>query len=174
MNWKRIATLGVMGGTLVTLLARASTSVAPAAMPVPAGPLTTPAAPVFPEVERLRARLRAPIVPAAPTRNLFAFKRVERKFPASPAAPAPPATPAATAVAAAAPVPRTPGLTFVGLAEDPGPDGPVRTAILSGGRDLHFAKTGDAIGAYRVAAIGADALELIAVDDGASFVLTLK
>lgn len=171
MNWKRIATLGVMGGTLVTLLARASTSVAPAAMPVPAGPVSTPVAPVFPEVERLRARLRAPIVPAAPTRNLFAFKRVERTLPASPVAPA---APAAAPAAAAAPVPRTPGLTFVGLAEDPGPDGPVRTAILSGGRDLYFAKIGDAIIAYRVAAIGADALELIATDDGASFVLTLK
>lgn len=170
MNWKRIATLSATGGTFVTLLARASTSVAPPPMPLPTGRIPALTAPLFPEVERLRARLRAPIGPAAPTRNLFAFKREIRRV----AVPTPVSMPsAAAAVATSAPPVRRPAFSFVGLAEDPGPDGPVRTAILSTGRDLQFVRVRDIIGEYRVLAIGATALELIAIDDGASFVLTL-
>lgn len=173
MNWQRIATLGVMGGTLVTLLARASTSGVPSPAPLPAGATPRPTAPVFPDVARLRQRLRAPIVPAAPTRNLFTFARTGR-----PPAAGPPAADARAAAADVAPpavaAPPAPPLTFVGLAEDPGPAGPVRTAILSSGHDLHFARIGDVIGAYRVSAIGLDAVELIDTGDGSSLVLALE
>jgi len=115
--------------------------------------------------------MRAPIGPATPTRNLFAFRRDMRRVPVAVAAPPAPAVAAPTAVDL---LTRPPTLSFVGLAEDASLDGPVRTAILSSGRDLHFVKTGDVVGGYRVLAIGADALELVPVDAGPSLILTLK
>lgn len=176
MNWQRIALLGVLGGTLVALIARAATPVPPPAAslsptllpPAPA----VPTAAMFAEIDKLRSRLRAPIQPAAPTRNLFAFRpRVSSTVrPARVAR----ATAPEPIVAVPPPARRPPAYTLIGLAEDTGPDGPIRTAILSGGSGVIFAKVGDQVGEYRVTAIAADALQLTAADDPTPQVLTLK
>ena len=56
---------------------------------------------------------------------------------------------------------RIPPLKLVGLAEDVGADGPVRTAILSSGKELFFAKEGDRIAnRYRVVRISGETVEL--------------
>jgi hypothetical protein len=53
-------------------------------------------------------------------------------------------------------------------------EGPVRTAIISGGSDLFLAREGDSITAqYRVLRIDADGVELGALD-GRTFTLTLQ
>jgi hypothetical protein len=167
MDWKRTATLGVIGGTLVTLLARASTSVvAPPAIPSPVQAAhDTPA--VLPEVDRLHQRLSAPVTPMAPARNLFAFGS-KAPVPREPVArlealPAPP------------PMPQPPALTLVGLAEEAGPDGPIRTAIISGVGGLHFVRVGEAIvGGYRLTAIRDDSVEVSDAANAAPFQLRLK
>jgi len=166
MNWKRTATLGVIGGTLITLLARASTSVV--APPTTAAPAqTTNATPaVMPEVDRLHERLSAPITPAAPSRNLFTFRET---------APVPraPIARVETPMRPAAPMP--PALTLIGFADEAGPDGAIRTAIISGSGGLHFVRVGDAISAgYRVAAIGDDFVEVSGPPDAAPLQLRLK
>ena len=169
MNWKRIATLAAIGGAFVALLARASVAPLPAAVTTRPTTSSVPALRV-PEVERLRARLRAPITPASPARNLFAFQR-QRDAPAASAPSLPLTLPPAPAMTLPA---RTPTLALVGLAEDRGPGGPVRTAILSAAGQLYFARVGDIVAGYRVATIDAGSLELVAADDGAAVVLTLK
>lgn len=170
MNWERIVLFGVAGGTLVTWLAGAST-------PVPGGPSLAPPTPVpvvtltFPEVERLRDRLRAPVAPAAPTRNLFSFQTARSNH--RPLAPRD-ATVAAAPIVAVAPVRQAPPYTLIGLAEDTGANGPVRTAILTGPGGIAFVAVGDRVGSYRVDAISVDALQLSAAEDTIPFVLTLK
>lgn len=176
MNWTRTATLGVCGGLLVTLFARASTSVlTPPAVPV-AVPARPDPAPLFADVERLRERLRASVATAEPSRNLFSFHH--GTGPASQAATRPethPGTPAAASPAAAvASRPAAPALDFVGLAEEAGPDGPVRTAILSGAGGLHFVKPGDTVAGLHVVAIRDAVVELSAGGTDAPLVLTLK
>jgi hypothetical protein len=66
-------------------------------------------------------------------------------------------------------------LALVGLAEDEGADGPVRTAIISGGGDLFIVKEGDAVTSrYQVAAIAADVVVLTDVAAGTSLRLALR
>jgi Tfp pilus assembly protein PilP len=76
-------------------------------------------------------------------------------------------------VGATTPVPDDPGshaspvdeLKLIGIAEDtPGAADPGRTAIVSFGGRVLMVRAGDTIGArYRVARIGADAIELVEV-----------
>src|SRR5207249_4494667 len=57
-------------------------------------------------------------------------------------------------------------LKLVGLAEDDGPDGAVRSAIISGDGELFIVKVGDSVTArYVVTTIGADVVELTDVTD---------
>ncbi len=170
MNWERIVLFGVAGGTLVTWLAGAST-------PATGGPTLAPPTPVpavtltFPEVERLHDRLRAPVAPAAPTRNLFSFQKSRPIH--RPLTPREPVV-AATPEVAVAPVRQSPPYTLIGLAEDTGENGPVRTGILTGPGGIAFVAVGDRVGQYRVEAISVDALQLSAAGDATPFVLTLK
>jgi hypothetical protein len=113
------------------------------------------------EVQQQATRLHQLIAEApAPTnnpRNLFAFG-APRTAPSKPnlveatslEAPAPPAAPA------------SPALLLMGIAEDAKPDGVQRTAVISGDGDaLFMVKEGDTVAdRYRVAKIGADAVEL--------------
>lgn len=173
--WKRAAALGVVGATLVTWLARASTSIAPPPVVVPSPPPAEDSAALFAEVDRLRERLRPPPAASTPSRNLFAFRRAAPS--ASRAAARPPSGTTSIPIPAPEPLIQAPPLSLIGLAEETGPSGPVRTAILSGAGGLHFVEVGGVVAGHRVSAIRDDAVELASVDDtapGGSIILTFK
>ena len=107
------------------------------------------------EVARLHERLRPVASPREPGRNLFVFH-------AEPARPARAETVPAAAPAPARPaVIAQPSLTLSGIAEDPGPDGPVRIAFIAGEGQLFMVREGDRIASrYRVNRISSDVVEL--------------
>lgn len=72
------------------------------------------------------------------------------------------------------PATHVPPLAFIGLVDDIGQEGRVRTAILSGAGGLHFVEVGAVVAGYRVTAIRDDAVELTGPDDGTPVVLTFK
>jgi hypothetical protein len=71
-----------------------------------------------------------------------------------------------------------PPLTLAGLAEDAGPNGPVRTAVVSGDGQVFLVKEGEAFSVrgitYRVATISANSVEVVDVSDGQPRTLFLK
>ena len=111
---------------------------------------------------RLRQRLKSAPTPQSPHRNPFAFQvrpqqvvqPVRRAEPVAPVAALPPAEPR---------------LSLIGIAEDQGPSGLVRTAIMADeAENLLMATVGNTLlGRYRVEAIGADAVELKDVNTSA-------
>ena len=110
------------------------------------------------QAAKLRERLAAAPVPQAPHRNPFFFEAREPRR-----APAPDVREPAPVDLPAAPVaPAEPALFLVGVAEDQGPQGATRTAILSDdGQGTFMAAVGEMVGSrYQVQAIGADAVEL--------------
>jgi hypothetical protein len=110
------------------------------------------------QAAKLRERLATAPAPQAPHRNPFVF---EARAPRH--APAPPVRELAPVDVPAAPAaPPEPALFLVGVAEDQGPQGPTRTAILSDDREgTYMAAVGGMVGGrYEVQAIGADAVEL--------------
>ena len=124
------------------------------------------------QAARLRERLAAAPVPQAPHRNPFLFERSpERQAPVRRARELAPVGTAMTPL----PVPE-PALFLVGVAEDRGPQGPLRTAILTDDREGTFiAAVGDVVGGrYQVQAIGADAVELKDVSTGGVRRLALR
>jgi len=164
MNLKRTATIGVIGGALAAWLASAATSRRPVPSPIVirTPPIDLRGAELADEIARLRERLRPTTPPSHPARNLFSF-RAARARAAAPeiAAPAP-----AALVEAPALRPSQPQLKLAGIAEDPGPDGPIRIAIISSDGQLFMAKEGDAVTLrYRVAKISADVVELTDLTD---------
>jgi hypothetical protein len=171
VNWKSTATIGVVGGTLATLLATASSSVDrqhDALAPAVTIDMQQGAA-LFAETARLRDRLRPQTAPSASTRNPFAFatpaaaRNLTHPGPAEPLAGSVPANP----------VQIPPPFTLVGLAEDRDAGAVVMTAILSSPGALLFVKQGDRVaGGYRVAAISSDSVELLD-DDGRPLLLRL-
>jgi hypothetical protein len=57
-------------------------------------------------------------------------------------------------------------LALIGLAQDEGPEGTVRTAIISGGGDLFIVKEGDPVTSrFRVSRISGEVVELVGADD---------
>jgi len=158
------AAVYVGGALLVAYLAAANSApvqdVPPArGTPRAAAPATDAMArEVASQAATLRSRLAVAPVPELHPRNPFNFAPVAaaRRAPAGAVraavqdnTPAPP--PAAI-------VP----LSLMGIAEDPSPQGPRRTAIIGGPGDaLYMVTEGQAVGdRYRVTAIGADAVEL--------------
>lgn len=175
IDWKRAAVLGVLGLTLVTLLARASTAPTPAPTVAPPPRPVEDSASLFADVDGLRARLRPPVHNATPSRNLFAFRRAAPI--GSRGAGGPSEETAATPISDPTPTTRTPPLSLIGLAETTGPSGSVRTAILSGAGGLHFPEVGAVVAGYRLVAIRDDAVELTTADEtesGTPIVLTFK
>jgi hypothetical protein len=169
--------MAIVGGALLAWLAGAATS--------NRGPLTIPAIEPAPidlrgaelaaEVARLHEHLRPVASPHEPGRNLFAFHRAAaRLVPApAPAAPAPPLT--ATLSEARPAAIAQPALKLSGVAEDPGPEGPVRTAFISGEGQLFMVHEGDRIATrYRVNRIAADVVELVDLGDGTVRRLAMK
>jgi len=173
MNLKRTATIGVVGGALAAWLASAATSNRPVPRPVviPTPPIDLRGAELADEIARLRERLRPTTTPNQPGRNLFTFR-----------APRPRAAAAAIAVPASAAIidapvarPALPPLKLAGIAEDSGPDGPIRTAIISGEGQLFMAKEGDEVTPrYRVAKISTDVVELTDLTDNSVRRLALR
>ena len=120
------------------------------------------------EIKRLHERLRPDATPRQPGRNLFAFT-AGRPRP-QPSAPKP-ALSEASVVAAAAPPP----FKLIGIAEDAGPEGAVRTAIVSAPGQVFVVKQGQNVTLrYRVAKISADVVELTDLGDGSTLRLGMK
>ena len=171
MNFKRTATIVVVGGVFAAWLSDAMTPVgrAPMASAVhQTRPVDARGADLAKEIARLHDRLRPDAAPSAPGRNLFEFRKAARPL-VQVAAPIEAATPPVVA-----PVPQMP-LTLSGIAEDPAPDGIVRTAIIAGTGQLYLVKEGDDIASrYTVAKITADGVDLKSAGDGSVRHLALK
>ena len=177
MKLKRVLTLGVVGAALAAWLAAASTT---GNRPITGNSVrhTTPVemrgAELSAEIARLRERLHPTAAPQAPVRNLFEFSRTAPGRRAA-AAPRPAVTDEPAPPPAARPVPLAASFRLVGIAEDAGPDGPIRTAIISGSGQLFFAKAGDRVAErYEVARISGDAAELVDLNDHSALTLALK
>lgn len=172
MELKRTLLLGAIGGAVVVWMAAAATSsvrrVPAVEMPKPQ-PIDVSGTELAHEISRLRDRLRPDAVPAR-SRDLFHY--------AARGAAAPRASDATNRPAAALSLPAPvspPPLKLVGLAEDAGESGPVRTAILSGLGGLFLVKPGDAVAArYRVETVTADAVDLLDLHDNTTIRLSLR
>jgi hypothetical protein len=172
INTKRVAWLVVGAGAVaVWLAAAATTGVRPpqvVVVPKPAA-LDLQGDALAAEITRLHERLRPSAAPVQ-SRDLFRYaNRAAAKTSVS----------APAAAAAAAPMPPIdlapkPSLKLLGIAEDDGPDGPARTAIVSSAGALVFVKEGEAVSRYRVTRIAADVVEFTSVDDNSVLRLALK
>lgn len=166
MTSKRAAAYVGGGALLVAYLAAANNSPVQDAEPATSrAPHVAAPAPdalareVAAQAATLRSRLAVAPVPELHPRNPFTF---------APAAAARRTAPGiARAAISEAPEPAAPAavlmpLSLMGIAEDPSPAGPHRTAIIGGPGDaLYIVAEGQAVGdRYRVTAIGADAVEL--------------
>jgi hypothetical protein len=171
MNVKRTATIVIVGGAFAAWLYAAATSgnrdrvesfeAKPAAIDSRGAALAS-------EIARLHERLRPGVTPRQPGRDLFSFVS---PAPRPPAAAVAPATPVDPPMAPQAP----PALKLSGIAEDATPDGPVRTAILSGFGQLFVVKEGDSVAEfYRVVKISADVVELADLTYGTTVRLALR
>jgi hypothetical protein len=171
MNLKRAATIGVAGAALAAWLAAAATSgrrdvpIAPLAI---AQPVDARGEALAAEIARLHERLRPDAPPRMPGRNLFQFSAPRSSAVGS-------ARAALTEAPVAAPAPLLPPLKLSGIAEDAGPDGPLRTAIISGFGQLFLVKEGESVTTrYRVSRISPDVVELTDAIDGSTLRLALK
>jgi hypothetical protein len=173
MNFKRTTTIGVVGA-LIAWFAGAATSkytIPPAAV-VQQTSIEKRGAALSIEIDRLHERLAPTVAPRSPSRNLFAFRVAARPAPAATPAVDMPPRPALTE---ARPAVSLPPLKLSGIAEDPGPDGPLRTAIIAGDGQLFMVKEGEQVTArYRVAKISADVVELTDVIDNSVRRLALR
>jgi hypothetical protein len=175
MNLKRATTIVLVGGAFAAWLANAATSGnrdvamrtverdAPTSIDARGEALAA-------EIGRLHDRLRPTAAPREPGRNPFQFTTVRaRPVPATPK----PALSDAAPVAAPAPV--APPFKLIGVAEDAGPSGPVRTAIVSTPGQLFMVKVGQNVTLrYRVVRIAADVVELEDLGDHTTLRLALK
>ena len=169
------------GGLLAAWLAAAASApgAAPADEQVPAQSRVAAEDPLVTEMrlqaDRLRTYLeRVPPSPE-PARNPFEF--------ATPDGPSAPAERAVreTAVDEPGPVPgavaapaSTPTLRLIGVAERRADGGAVRTAIFSGPTNTYLVEAGDEIaGQFRVIAVAPESVELLRLDDQATFTLVL-
>jgi hypothetical protein len=172
MNLKQAATIITTGGAIAAWFVGSPTTnhtVAPAPVVVRT-PVDTKSEQLATEIGRLRERLRPSTTPRQPGRNLFRFHEAPV---APPAVAAPPA--AALPVDLPPPPPTVMPMRLVGMAEDPGPEGPVRIAFVNAGGQLFNVKEGESIlDLYRVSKITADVIELTDVKDGTVRRLALR
>jgi hypothetical protein len=131
--------------------------VAPAAALPDPSPQTL-AAEVQAQAAKLRQRLASAPIPQSPHRNPFLFE----SRPQAASRPLAPPLPSVQEIAPAPAAAPEPALFLVGVAEDQGAKGIVRTAILSDDAEAVFMVTvGETfLGRYRVEAIGPDVVEL--------------
>lgn len=122
------------------------------------------------QADRLHRRLSTAPVPRQPARNPFVFKSREQPRRASQRVSPP-------VVETPAPIVQIePELSLIGVAEQKGPSGMVRIAMIQGpAQELLMVKGGDTIvGRYKVTAVGADAIELTDTATGHVRRLALK
>jgi len=170
VNLKHAATIVTTGGALVAWFAGSVTTNRTAA---PAPVATRPAidargAELATEVSHLHDRLQPTALPRRPGRNLFRFNAHAARV-AAPVAQPPPLP--------EAPPPPPPAIQMrlVGMAEDPGPDGPVRVAFVTVEGQLFNVKEGETLlQKYRVTKISADVIELTDTIDGTVRRLALR
>jgi hypothetical protein len=173
MNFKRTATIVIGGAAFLAWLAGAATPrrAIPPPIVTPPQAIDARGLELTNEVARLRDRLRPTAVPSQPRRNLFTFRESTGPSRAAPSVPLVQPAAIESAVAHPADVP----LKLAGIAEDSGPDGPDRTAIISGQGQLFMVKEGEQVTArYLVAKIAADAVELTDVEAGTTRRLVMK
>lgn len=169
MQLTRLVVIGAAGGALVVWAAAAATSSSTSRPVVSAAqPAVSNArgAQLQSEIARLHERLRPDAAPVQ-RRDLFHYGSNARSMArsAAPAAVVPLTPEPAVAVA--------PPLKLIGLAEDPGNDGVVRTAIISGHDDLFMVKEGERVADhYRVVTISGN--EVVLSDDRADAPLHLR
>jgi hypothetical protein len=171
VNLKHAATIVTTGGALAAWIAGSvTTSRSVAQATVVARPaIDAQGAELAVEVSRLHDRLQPSATPRSPSRNLFRFRAAP-----PPHAVAPTAAPAAPQPETPAPPPVVP-MRLVGMAEDTGPDGPVRTAFINVEGQLFNVREGEMLlQKYRVAKISADVVELADVGDGTVRRLALR
>jgi hypothetical protein len=179
MTFKRTTIVCVGVVALAAWFAAAMTPGRPPVAPVSvaATPLDASGEALANEISRLRQRLRPESEPQQPTRNPFAFRSRRNASPVEPVAP-PQAAPPVAAEAVASGSDAAVRLSLAGIAEDAGPDGPVRTAIVAGGTQLFLARVGDAVAdrgvEYIVESITADSVSVKSRRDGAIHRLVLK
>ncbi len=172
MQWKRTLTLVAAGGAAIAWFAGAATSNREVAPPIilPHPPIDMQSADLAKEIARLHDRLRPDATPRQPARNLFTFHTSPQRI----VAPIVPPPAPVIGEGAATTVPQPP-LQLAGIAEDSGPDGPVRTAIISTPGQLFLVKAGDPVTSrYRVARVAADVVELTDAIDGSVRRLALR
>jgi hypothetical protein len=176
MNSKRIVALVAIAGGLAALVTSAATAGRRRVAPTPVnGPeikaVEESGAALAAEVNRLRERLHPTSMPQRPSRNLFQFRAVPPAVRASPSLPAP----VSSTVEPSAAVPQAPPMKLIGIAEDAGPDGATRTAIIAGANELFLVKEGESVTPrYRVGRILGDAVELTDLEQPGTIRLALK
>jgi hypothetical protein len=169
MNTKRVAWLVVGAGAVAVWLAGAATTgVRPPQVVVAPKPaaLDLQGEALAAEITRLHERLRPSAAPVQ-ARDLFRYANRPAVKPGASAATAAPTLPTLD-------LPARPTLKLLGIAEDAGPDGPTRTAIVSDSGAMVFVKEGDAVSHLRVTRIAADIVEFTNVDDNTILRLALK
>lgn len=174
MNLKRTATVVVVGGALAAWLAAAATSGGNRERTVPvverALPIDARGDALAAEIKRLHERLRPSALPSQPGRNLFTFTGPPPRPAPSVAAPS-----ALTEPIPVMPAAPPPPFKLIGVAEDAGPDGPVRTAIVSAPGQLFLVKEGQHVTErYLVAKVSTEVIELTDVNSGRTLRLALK
>ena len=171
MNVKRTATLVVVGVPAAAWLYAATSSGTPREIALPierAASVDARSGALASEIARLHERLRPDTTPHQPGRNLFAFTASRQK-------PASIAPKAALSETIATPIAEPPPFKLIGVAEDTGPDGPVRTAIVSAPGQVFLVKIGQNVTLrYRVEKISSEVVELIDLGDGSTLRLALK
>ena len=172
IHMKRTATIVVVGGALLAWLAGAATSNR-TSVPLPIvqrTPIEVRGEELAVEIARLQERLRPTTTPRQPGRNLFSFHARAARMAPIVAAPAPAPAPALVEAP-----PALPALKLAGIAEDEGPEGPLRTAIISGQGQLFLVKEGESVlQRYRVTKISADVVELVDLGDNSILRLALR
>src|SRR5581483_9803604 len=132
-------------------------------LPVTSRPAAAAATPAAAESIALHDWNRRSPSRGRPSRDIFSFNHQ-----APPAAP----TPLPKARLFEAPIGKPDALApmlfkLIGFAEDPGPDGPVRTAIIAGQDQLYLVHPGDVVATiYKVGEVGRDAVQLIDTTGG--------
>jgi hypothetical protein len=158
MNWKSTAAVSTVTVMATWLGLTPSSHPAGTAAPAAIRPArATDSADIEEQAARLQSRLRGEAVYRDPTRNPFRFT-VRPLIP-----PARVSGPPAAPVAALSRVDVVP-FTLSGMATDLVEGQPQRTAILSTGADVVFAKQGDRVGTYTVGRIDDTGVELIGAD----------
>jgi hypothetical protein len=178
MTFKRTTMFLVGGAALAAWLSAAMTpgrSAAPRLTITPA-PMDASGAELSREIGRLHERLRPTSPPNAPVRNPFTFGSAGRSDARRNGA-------ATNSPTASAPVVNrvpdfAPRFVLSGIAEDPGTDGPIRTAIISADDHLFLAKEEDTIAvqgvSFTVRGISSESVDLIDTRDGSRRRLTLR